>query len=118
MDDSIFIPELDKAIRVIKNYTEILEKKVIDLGNENKELKIKIHDLHNEIKMSKNGSGGTYSAEYAEELSGHYKDGGEEFSSGFLKRVKKAEEEREQIAKNKEIEEMRRRWVNMRIDDL
>ena len=49
MDDTIFIPELDKAIRVIKNYTEILEKKVFDLGNENKELKIKIHDLHNEI---------------------------------------------------------------------
>ena len=115
MDDTIFIPELDKAIRVIKNYTEILEKKVIDLGNENKELKIEIHDLHNELRMSKTGS---YLVEHAEDLGGHYKDGGEGFSGGFLKRVKKAEEEREQAAKNKEIEEMRKRWVNMRIDEL
>ena len=113
MDDSIFIPELDKAIRVIRDYTEILEKKILDLGNENKELKIKIHDLHNEIKMSKNGSGDVKGVG-----GGYYKDGGEEFSGGFLKRVKKAEEEREQIAKNKEIEEMRKRWVNMRIDEL
>ena len=115
MDDTIFIPELDKAIRVIKDYTEILEKKVVDLGNENKELKIEIHDLHNELRMSKNGS---YLVEHAEDLGGHYKDGGEGFSGGFLKRVKKDEEEREQAAKNKEIGEMRKRWVNMRIDEL
>ena len=118
MDDTIFIPELDKAIRVIKDYTEILEKKILELGNENKELKIQIHDLHNEIKMSKNGSGESYPVEHAEDLGGHYKDGGEGFSGGFLKRVKKAEEEREQAAKNREIEEMRKRWVNMRIDEL
>lgn len=118
MDDTIFIPELDKAIRVIKDYTEILEKKVVDLGKENQELKIEIHDLHNELRMSKNGSGESYPVEHAEDLGGHYKDGGEGFSGGFLKRVKKAEEEREQAAKNKEIEEMRKRWVNMRIDEL
>ena len=118
MDDTIFIPELNKAIMVIKSYAEILEKKILELGNENKELKIQIHDLHNEIKMSKNGSGESYPVEHAEDLESHYKDGGEGFSGGFLKRVKQAEEEREQAAKNREIEEMRKRWVNMRIDEL
>ncbi len=53
MDDSILMPELDKAILVIKNYVEILEKKVIELGTENKDLKIQNHDAYNELALIK-----------------------------------------------------------------
>tara|TARA_Y100000310_G_scaffold321048_1_gene378158 strand:- start:771 stop:1250 length:480 start_codon:yes stop_codon:yes gene_type:complete len=53
MDDSILMPEMDKAMLVIRNYVEILENKVVELGTENKDLKVELHDLHNEIGLLK-----------------------------------------------------------------
>ena len=54
MDDSILMPEMDKAMLVIRNYVEILENKVVELGTENKDLKVELHDLHNEIRKELN----------------------------------------------------------------
>jgi DNA integrity scanning protein DisA with diadenylate cyclase activity len=100
MDDTVFMPELDKAIVVIKNYVEILEKKVVELGTENKDLKIQLHDLHNQISVEKKREG--FSGYYIEQP---------EWSSGFRKRVEKADVEAEK-------ESSRERWTNMRIKEL
>ncbi len=120
MDDTILMPELDKAIVVIKNYVEILEKKVIELGTENKDLKIENHDLHNELALNKKKlevlstqATDSYlqeSDEKKEGFGGYYQDQSE-WSGGFRKREEKADAEAEK-------ESLRERWTNMRIEEL
>jgi len=109
MDDTILMPELDKAIVVIKNYVEILEKKVIELGTENKDLKIENHDLHNELALNKKKLE-VLSNDKKEGFSGYYTDQ-PEWSGGFRKREEKADAEAEK-------ESLRERWTNMRIEEL
>ena len=109
MDDTILMPELDKAIMVIKNYVEILEKKVIELGTENKDLKIENHDLYNELALNKKKLE-VLSNDKKEGFSGYYTDQ-PEWSGGFRKRVEKADAEAEK-------ESLRERWTNMRIEEL
>ena len=120
MDDTVFMPELDKALVVIKNYVEILEKKVVELGTENKSLRIDNHDLHNELALNKKKlevlsiqATDSYlqeSDEKKEGFSGYYQDQ-PEWSGGFRKRVEKADDESEK-------ESLRERWTNMRIKEL
>jgi len=109
MDDTILMPELDKAIMVIKNYVEILERKVIELGTENKDLKIENHDLYNELALNKKKLE-VLSNDKKEGFSGYYTDQ-PEWSGGFRKRVEKADVEAEK-------ESLRERWTNMRIEEL
>ena len=100
MDDTVLVPEVDQAIIVIRNYVEILEKKVIELGTENKDLKIQIHTLHNQISVEKKREG--FSGYYTEQP---------EWSGGFKKRVETADAEAEKEA-------LKERWTNMRIAEL
>jgi len=109
MDDTVLVPEVDKAILVIRNYVEILEKKVIELGTENKDLKIDNHDLHNELALNKKKLE-VFSNDKKEGFSGYYTDQ-PEWSGGFRKRVEKAEVESEKEA-------LKERWTNMRIKEL
>ena len=109
MDDTVLVPEVDKAILVIRNYVEILEKKVIELGTENKDLKIYNHDLHNELTLNKKKLE-VLSNDKKEGFSGYYTDQ-PEWSGGFRKRVEKAEVESEKEA-------LKERWTNMRIKEL
>ena len=109
MDDTVLVPEVDKAILVIRNYVEILEKKVIELGTENKDLKIDNHDLHNELTLNKKKLE-VLSNDRKEGFSGYYTDQ-PEWSGGFRKRVEKAEVESEKEA-------LKERWTNMRIKEL
>ena len=109
MDDTVLVPEVDKAILGIRNYVEILEKKVIELGTENKDLKIDNHDLHNELTLNKKKLE-VLSNDKKEGFSGYYTDQ-PEWSGGFRKRVEKAEVESEKEA-------LKERWTNMRIKEL
>ena len=109
MDDTVLMPELDKAIVVIKNYVEILEKKVIELGTENKDLKIENHTLYNELTLNKKKME-VLSNEKGEGFSGYYTDQ-PEWSGGFRKRVEKADSEAEKEA-------LIKHWTNKRIKDL
>ena len=120
MDDTILMPELDKAIMVIKNYVEILEKKVIELGTENKDLKIENHDLHNELALNKKklevlSTQATDSylqeSDKKKEGFGGYYQNQPEWSGGFRKREEKADAEAEKKS-------LRERWTNMRIEEL
>ena len=104
MDDAVLVPEVDKALVVIRNYVEILEKKVIELGTENKDLKIRLHDLHAQIRPSDERTG----------MHGYYEDG-PPWSGGFIRRETSAIEERDQ---KREKEKMLERWTNMRIENL
>ncbi len=102
MDDSILMPEMDKAMLVIRNYVEILENKVVELGTENKDLKVELHNLHNEIELLKKEL-------EKKSFSGYYKDI-PEWSGGFLKRVEKSEDERRK-AFNQSWEERYGEWT-------
>lgn len=120
MDDAVLMPELDKAIVVIKNYVEILERKVVELGTENKDLKIENHDLYNELTLNKKKmevlskqATDSYlkeSDEKKEGFGGYYTEQ-PEWSGGFRKRVEMADTEAEKEA-------LRARWTNMRIEEL
>ncbi len=120
MDDSILMPELDKAMVVIKNYVEILENKVVELGTENKDLKIQLHDLHNELALNKKKlevlstqATDSYlqkSDEKKEGFSGYYTEQ-PEWSGGFRKRVETADAEAEKEA-------LIQAWTNKRIGEL
>ena len=97
MDDlSVFAPELDKAITEIRNYVEILEKKIVELGTENKELKIRLHDLHSQIRPSDERKG----------MHGYYEDG-PPWDSPIERKDHKREKEK-----------LKERWTNMRIGEL
>ncbi len=109
MDDTILMPELDKAIVVIKNYVEILEKKVIELGTENKDLKIQNHDAYNELALVKKKLE-SLSNQKGEGFSGYYTEQ-PEWSGGFIKRVEKADKEAEKEA-------LIKHWTNKRIGGL
>jgi len=120
MDDTILMPELDKAIVVIKNYVEILEKKVIELGTENKDLKIQNHDAYNELALIKKKlealsiqTTDSYlqeSDKKKEGFGGYYQEQ-PEWSGGFRKREEKADEEAKKEA-------LIKHWTNKRIGEL